>query len=119
MVLAVEFAFVALGVALILVLYVFGAYSYSIAEGELVIRWRVLGMPFGSRRIPVGQIEELRRFDWKSDLFPGFEIWGRLLRGHAWVIVRRTGLLRKIYVTPPDPEALEEAMEIHRRERKR
>ena len=109
---ATELLFLATGVALVLVFYVFSAHRYSIESGQLVVRWRVMGVPFAKRCIPIREIGELRKFDWRHDLFPGFEIWGTLVRGDAWIVVRTKGMLRKVYITPPDPPGLQD--EIHR-----
>lgn len=94
------------GVVILLVLYVYARFSYSVERGNLVIRWRVLGVPFNRRRIDVDRISEIRRFDWRGDLFPGFEVWGTPLRGEPWIVVLSSGLLRKLYITPPDPNGL-------------
>lgn len=87
-------------------LYVFSSFQYSI-EGEFfVVRWRLLGIvPFNRKRIPLEQIEDVRRFG-VMDLFRGVEIWGTLLRGDKMIVVRRSGLLKRVYVTPPNAAML-------------
>jgi hypothetical protein len=71
------------------------------------MRWRILVyIPFSFSKIKIGNIQEIRRFDFRKDFFRGGYIFGNLIRRKGVIIVlRKRSLLRKrIFITPENPE---------------
>lgn len=108
-----------LGLALILVVYVFANISYEIRDGLLIMRWRVLRyIPWASAKIRIEDIAEVRRFDFRKDYVGGYSFgYPFTKRTLVLMLRRRFWMARRVFVTPPDPQAFSEAIEMSRNPR--
>lgn len=94
-------------IILILVLYACATFSYSLSQLSLVLRWHILGrVPFGSRTIEFDDIQEARTFRPAPDLRGGY-IFGNIpgKRIITLVLRRRIFLMKRVFITPDDPES--------------
>ena len=113
-------ALIAVGITLILILYVWATFAYSLSERRLVLRWHVLGsVPFSSRMIELADIQEARTFRSKADLLGGF-IFGNIPRKRIVTLVLRRRLpqfflMKRVFITPDDSESFLTALSEHAR----
>jgi hypothetical protein len=90
-----------------MILYIFSSFSYRIYEDTLSLQWRILKyIPFGFHKIKLIDIQEARRFKLRDDLLSGAYIFGNLFtkRGVILILKRRHFFMKKILITPDDPD---------------
>jgi hypothetical protein len=98
--------FLVCAVSIFLGCYVFGKYPYQIDGNALVVRRRAFGfVPFGRRRISFEMIQDVRRFRWRDDWFRGADIYGSLFIRPGSIIILKSGMWKRVYITPQDPDA--------------
>ena len=86
-------------------LYVFSGFSYEIVEGKLSIKWTVLKyIPFGSKRVPISSIQDVRRFEFKKDILRGAYIGGNLFIKDGVLLILKEGVFKRVYITPDNPD---------------
>ena len=103
-------ALVALGVTILLALYVWPNFSYSVTGDTLILRRTLLGLlPLGRVTVRLADIEEARRPHRRENLAAGV-IFGNVLVPRVVVLVLRNrqvrfNLAKRIFITPDDPAA--------------
>ncbi len=117
-----------LGLVILLALYLYSfryILRYSLQDGILRIRL------FGSvtvRKIPLSEIEDAQVISWK-EVIPGSrsfrpdflfaERWGGYMIGKGVGIKKHTGLIRRVIISPEDPEGFAERIKAQLRNRAR
>ena len=93
------------GLALSAAYYLFGSFTYEFNEGGLVMRRKILGgIPFGSRALQFSDVKEVRRFGGAADWWRGADVYGRLFLQPGVLVIMRKGAVRRIYITPSQPD---------------
>jgi len=95
----------AIGISIFSTLYIFSDFSYELSTDAIIIRWSILGgIPFGQRRINIENIDGVRRYDRWRDSLQGYYVAGNLLVKPAVVIFLKHGLMKRVFLTPPNPD---------------
>jgi len=92
---------------IVMALYVCSSFSYVISNNTLKMDWRILKyVRFASREINIDNIQEVRRFRLKQDLFGGGYVFGNLFIKAGVIIILKRRLLfcSKVYITPKEPD---------------
>jgi hypothetical protein len=102
---------IAFGMACIYVLLLGTArFNYEVRDGELRMRWRILGfIPFWSWRIEISRIRRLREFH-RRDAFRNAIVFGRLPSRRPAILELNAGRFSLVYVTPRDRMLLAAAL---------
>ena len=107
-----------LGFAVILTaaFYLFGSFTYDFSQDAVVVKRKIFfGIPYGQRTIRFVEIIEVRRFGNSRDWLLGAQVFGRLFFRPGVIVVTKRGLIRRIYLTPQQPDefiqGLREAIE--------
>lgn len=96
---------IATGVVLFSILYLFSSFSYQISEDSIVIQWKLLKyVPFNSRKIDIGNVREVRRFEFKKDILFGANLWGNLFTKEGVIVILKQGFFKRVYLTPEEPD---------------
>ena len=89
------------------ILYVFSDFTYTISDGTLKMKWSILKFVFfGSRKVNIDNINEVKLFDFRKDILKGYDVFGNLLikKGVVIILKKRSMLLKRIYITPGNPD---------------
>jgi hypothetical protein len=88
-----------------IVFYLTATFEYEIDGPDLALEWRVLGVvPLRWTRIPLTNIEGVRKRSWRDALLPG-AIFGNIFSCRGVLLVTRPPVwMRYVFITPPDPD---------------
>ncbi|MBE0449141.1 MAG: hypothetical protein IBX64_13795 [Actinobacteria bacterium] len=98
-----------LGLAIVMIFYIFGSFTYEIREHSVCMKWELLKyIPFKSVKIDIDDILEARRYSFEKDI-AGADYFGNLLikPGVILVLKRRRltfSFIKRIYITPDNPD---------------
>ena len=93
-------------------MFVSTSFSYVIDSHDIIMYRRILKwVPFGSRRIPIGAIKEVRRLRLLPDILLGLRLYGNLLVKRGVVVVLKKGFVRRLYLTPANCDAFVKELE--------
>ncbi len=96
-----------ISVMYILIVFIFSSFSYDIIQTSIKMKWKILKyVLIGSRTVQIENIQEVRSFIFKKDVFPGGYIFGNVLSKKCVVLVlrKRVFLMKKIFITPINPD---------------
>lgn len=105
--------------AMLYAFHVASRFKYTFEPEHLLLRWYLPGgLRFGTRRIPYARIEGVRPISSRLDLWGVGESWGNVFSRKGRVLVLspsffRRGPLRKVWITPDDPEAFAAELRRH------
>ena len=103
--LSLEIGTIAVGLTLFIAYYLLLRVTSSFDGDFLILRRYFFGfLPFGKRRIALSTIALVRRFDLRRDWLKGTDVYGNLLWRKAIIIELSRGMIRRIFLTPSDPE---------------
>ena len=104
------------GVLVFSTLYIFSNFSYEFLSNGIIIRWGILGgIPFGKQRIAFDNIKNVRRYNGWRDAARPLQVAGNLFVKPAVLVFLQRGLIRCVFLTPPEPVAFIEKLESMRR----
>jgi hypothetical protein len=79
------------------------------------MKWKIIKfIIIASRTIKIENIQKIRRFIFKKDIFPGGYMFGNVLNKKIVVLIlkKRIFFSRKILITPPNPDEFIERINI-------
>jgi hypothetical protein len=100
------------GISLLLAYFVFGRFSYEIRDSIFVVERRLFFfIPFGKRRIPIENIQEIRPLKGFWDVLRGAEVYGNLFLRRGVLVVLKRGFFKRLFITPPNVAELTNSLE--------
>ncbi len=106
--------FFASGISLFLAYFVFGRFSYEICDDTFVVKRKLFFfIPFGKKKIPFANIQEIRPLNGFWDALRGAEVYGNLFLRRGVLVVLKRGFFKRLFITPPNLKELTDCIFVN------